>query len=154
MLDGTSRIACVFRLDGGDGHPNHAMLPYGIAFSDDGALTWSKPRMLDQGVGCACPQLMAIPGGGLLLAGGRTGAHNEDVVVWVNALGDGVVWEPYSISYWHNKLAHTPGTFLPRAALAARPAVLRARDPSAGASPGARLHPTPPHPHPLPLSDV
>ena len=60
--------------------------------------------MLAQGVGCACPQLLALPGGGLLLAGGRTGAHNEDVVVWVNSAGDGEEWVAHSISYWHNRL--------------------------------------------------
>lgn len=107
--DGSNRIACVFRLDGGDGHPNHQMLPYGIAFSGDGGLTWSTPKMLKEGIGCACPQLMAIPGGGLMIAGGRTGAHNEDVVVFVNAAGDGEDWTPHSISYWHNALmAPTP----------------------------------------------
>ena len=111
VLDGSNRIACVFRLDGGDGHPNHQMLPYGIAFSDDGGLSWTQPRMLPEGVGCACPQLMAIPGGGLLVAGGRTGSHNEDVVVWVNADGDGKMWRSYSISYWHNHLAHSPDMY-------------------------------------------
>jgi hypothetical protein len=103
--DGSNRVACVFRIDGGDGHPTHQMLPYGIAFSVDGGVTWTKPKMLAKGIGCACPQLMSIPGGGLLIAGGRTSSHNEDVLVFVNAAGDGEEWVPHSISYWHNKLA-------------------------------------------------
>ena len=110
VIEGTSRVACVFRLDGGDGHPYHQMLPYGIAFSDDFGATWTKPRMLHQGsgngknitVGCACPQLTSIPGGGLLLAGGRPNSHSLDPMVWINYKGDGDLWEPYSISYHHN----------------------------------------------------
>jgi len=111
VIEGTSRVVCVFRLDGGDGAPYHQMLPYGIAFSDDFGTSWSAPKMLPSGngkggdnitVGCACPQLTSLPGGGLLLAGGRPNSHSLDPMVWFNHAGDGEVWEPYSISYHHN----------------------------------------------------
>ena len=55
------------------------------------------------GVGAARPRLLRL-GGSLLLSGGRTWRKNRDTLVWLNAAGDGEVWLPHSISYWHNHL--------------------------------------------------
>ena len=40
----------------------------------------------------------------IVLSGGRTNPTNRDVLLWINAKGDGVHWEEHSITYWHNVL--------------------------------------------------
>ena len=50
------------------------------------------------------PRLLRLDGGQLVLAGGRPSPLSRDVVLWLNAAGDGDAWRPYSVSYWHNTL--------------------------------------------------
>ena len=52
-------------------------------------------------------------GGSLVLAGGRPSPTSRDVVVWLNAEGDGEEWVAYSISYWHNKANTNPAWAFP-----------------------------------------
>ena len=89
----------MMRLDAGDAGRYHR---YARSVSNTGGRSWSKPAMLN-GVGAARPRLLRL-GGSLLLSGGRTWRKNRDTLVWLNAAGDGEVWLPHSISYWHNHL--------------------------------------------------
>eukprot|EP01052_Picozoa_sp_SAG31_P016618 SAG31_NODE_1107_length_9877_cov_4.000102_2_plen_357_part_00 len=124
-------VICVFRTDGGDGQPcggliganctegGHRMAPYGVAVSDSPDFTrwrphqllpnateqravWSDPHATN--VGCARPKITQMAGGALLLAGGRPSGAREDPMLWLNAEGDAVRWQPFSVSYWHNQL--------------------------------------------------
>lgn len=93
------------------------MAPYGVAVSDSADFTkWKPYRLLPNEteqiklwgdhstqVGCARPKIEAMADGALLLAGGRPSAAKEDPMVWLNAEGDAELWQPYSISYWHNR---------------------------------------------------
>ena len=92
------------RLDGGDaGGWNW----YASSVSQDQGKTWSPPRSLPAGVGCARPRLLAL-GNSLLLSGGRPRYNSRDVKLWLNVRGDGgdenATWDEWSISYWHNRL--------------------------------------------------
>lgn len=100
LRDGS--ILCVFRLDAGDGRQAHPFRSYAKSVSTDGGLTWSTPVPLPKSIGCARPRLLRLAAGGLLMSGGRLGPRNHDNYIWWNARGDGVLWEPHSISYWHN----------------------------------------------------
>ena len=67
--------------------------------SDDGGHSWHSLRFLRgggsgsvPGAGCVRPRLLAL-NGSLVLAGGRPNPLSRDVVVWLNAAGDG---EPVS----------------------------------------------------------
>ena len=72
--------------------------------STDFGSTWTCTTMI--GVGAARPKLHKLPSGALLLSGGRQRNRNtSDISIWLNAAGDGDVWDRYSISYWHNKQA-------------------------------------------------
>jgi hypothetical protein len=104
LANGT--LLCVMRLDAGDAGRYHR---YAASFSSDGkAQTWSVATMLN-GVGAARPRLLRL-GTSLLLSGGRTWKKNRDTVVWLNAAGDGELWQPHSISYWHNTLVSSNST--------------------------------------------
>jgi len=98
-------ILCVFRIEGESGHHS----PYHSKVSDDGGRSWKHLRALSVwpgetiAPGCVRPRLLPL-GGSLVLAGGRPSPISHDVMVWLNAKGDGDVWRPYSISYWHNRL--------------------------------------------------
>ena len=92
-------LLCVMRLDAGDAGRYHR---YARSVSNTGGRSWSRPAMLN-GVGAARPRLLRL-GGSLLLSGGRTWRKNRDTLVWLNAAGDGELWLPHSISYWHNSL--------------------------------------------------
>lgn len=89
------------RLDGGDAGGWNG---YARSTSSDGGVTWSKPVLLGSGIGCARPRLLSLGNGSLLLSGGRPVYNSRDTKVWFNALGDGIFWTEYSISYWHNLL--------------------------------------------------
>eukprot|EP00729_Bicosta_minor_P006105 gene6105-11830_t len=106
MADGS--IICIIRLDGGDGRPDHYMLPYTKVVSKDGGQTWSKATSMTdtrgQMMGCARPRLLGLTGGGVVLSGGRLNKTNHENYLWVNAAGDGADWEAISISYVHNML--------------------------------------------------
>jgi hypothetical protein len=59
---------------------------------------------MDPGIGCARPRLLGLGDGAVVLSGGRLGPTNRDVRMWLNAAGDGDVWDAFSITYWHNRL--------------------------------------------------
>ena len=103
LADGHT-LLCVVRLDAGDGKVSGPYRPYVKALSTDGGRTWSAPASMGDGVGCARPRLLSLGCGAIVLAGGRLSPTNRDVRPWLNRAGDGVAWEPYSISYWHNAL--------------------------------------------------
>ena len=111
-------LIAVMRVDGQSGH----YLPYISKLSDDGGRSWHSLRYLRgggsgsvPGAGCVCPRLLAL-NGSLVLAGGRPNPLSRDVVVWLNAAGDGEQWFSYSISYWHNELNTNPNWTFPEAA--------------------------------------
>lgn len=123
-------VLCVFRTDGGDGQPcagrigtncsegGHRMAPYGVAVSNSTTFsTWLPYRLLPNAtqqteiwgdhstsVGSARPKVETMADGALLLAGGRPSGAKEDPMLWLNAKGDAEIWQPYSVSYWHNAL--------------------------------------------------
>ena len=123
-------VLCVFRTDGGDGQPcagrigtncsegGHRMAPYGVAVSNSTTFsTWLPYRLLPNStqqteiwgdhstsVGSARPKVETMADGALLLAGGRPSGAKEDPMLWLNAKGDAEIWQPYSVSYWHNAL--------------------------------------------------
>lgn len=125
-------VICVFRTDGGDGQPcagrigtnctegGHRMAPYGVAVSNSSDFTaWLPYRLLPNAtqqtkiwgehstnVGCARPKIETMADGALLLAGGRPSGAKEDPMLWLNAKGDADIWQPYSVSYWHNALVN------------------------------------------------
>ena len=103
LKDGTT-ILCVIRLDAGDGPKTHQYMPYAKATSNDGGRTWARVDIMQPGVGCARPRLMRFDNGALVLSGGRLSNTNRDVIVWLNAEGDGAWWQAFSISYRHNLL--------------------------------------------------
>jgi len=84
------RLLCVFRVGSGSAYPYHA-----CDSADDGA-TWSAPRGLP-GTWSVEPQLVCLPGGVLLLSGGRTG-----LFLWVCAEGDGRLWQRLDLAAHHN----------------------------------------------------
>jgi hypothetical protein len=98
-------VLAVVRLDAGDGRPDHPFRPYVRSVSTDGGRTWSRAQSLGDGVGCARPRLLSLgKAGGVVLSGGRVARGTWDNYVWHNAAADGVAWQAYSISYWHNRL--------------------------------------------------
>jgi len=108
-------LMAVMRVEGESGHYS----PYISKLSNDGGLSWHSLRSLKgggrgdvQGAGCVRPRLMRF-GGSLVLAGGRPTATSRDVVVWLNAEGDGEEWVAYSISYWHNQANTNPAWAFP-----------------------------------------
>ena len=105
----------VMRVEGEQGHYS----PYISKLSDDGGRSWHSLRSLRgggrgsvDGAGCVRPRLIGL-GGSVLLAGGRPTPTSRDVVVWLNAEGDGEEWVAYSVSYWHNKANTNPAWAFP-----------------------------------------
>jgi hypothetical protein len=94
------------------------MAPYGVAVSNSTNFsTWLPYRLLPNAtqqtkiwgdhstnVGSARPKIETMADGALLLAGGRPSGAKEDPMLWLNANGDAEIWQPYSVSYWHNTL--------------------------------------------------
>ena len=115
LSDGS--VACVFRLDAGDGPDTHPFSHYFLRTSTDGGRTWSAGALLPT-AGSARPRLRHLGADGrggispapLLLTGGRLrdaalGCDGWDIKLWVSAMGDGNFDEPHSLSYIHNSLA-------------------------------------------------
>lgn len=98
------RLLCVFRVDGGDGWPTHGHKPFMAAYSSDLGLTWSSPEALSPPVlgpgfvGSARPMLLSVPGGPLLLSGGRPFLN-----LWVSADGHGRAWRAVNLAAEHNQ---------------------------------------------------
>ena len=59
------------------------------------------------GLGTARPKLSHLGAdGAILLTGGRQrNRGTSDITAWLNIVGDGLDWVPYSITDWHNRLA-------------------------------------------------
>ena len=93
------------RVEGEAGHHS----PYVSKISDDRGRSWKFLRSLRAwpgqpiAPGCVRPRLMTL-GRSLVLAGGRPSPISHDILLWLNAEGDGEAWRPYSVSYWHNQL--------------------------------------------------
>ena len=99
VLRDNKTLMCVFRVDGGDGEPDHKHTPYMQTFSTDQGRTWSTPRVMASDVLSAKPILATLPCGTVLLSGGRPGLR-----LWENSAGDGQQWTTYDIPTEHNKL--------------------------------------------------
>ena len=111
-------LMAVMRVDGQSGH----YLPYISKLSDDGGRSWYSLRFLRgggsggvPGAGCVRPRLLML-NGSIVLSGGRPNPLSRDVLVWLNAEGDGEQWIAYSISYLHNHLNANPKWAFPKAA--------------------------------------
>lgn len=98
-------ILCIMRVEGESGHHS----PYVSKVSDDLGRSWKHLRSLRTwpgepiAPGCVRPRLIAL-GHSLVLAGGRPSPISHDILLWLNAEGDGEAWRPYSVSYQHNRL--------------------------------------------------
>ena len=116
LSDGRTVLA-VMRLDAGDGERSHPFANYAASTSTDGGMTWTAPAPLAN-AGCARPKLLHLGSDGagrvlpapLLLAGGRhKSAGTSDVLLWVDAAGDGRSFaDAISLSFWHNAKALDP----------------------------------------------
>ena len=108
-------IIIIFRVAGESGHHN----PYVSKVSDDHGLTWKYLRPLRKwkgekdAPGCVRPRLITLGNGSLVLAGGRPNPVSHDDLLWLNSEGDGEVWRPYSVSYYHNKLTTNTSWLIP-----------------------------------------
>ena len=124
LLADNKTLLVVFRLDDGVDGGAVSAKNYRSATSIDGGRTWSTAtEMIDvngRGIGVARPRLLLLGGGGgggdataagpLLLSGGRLYTeHTRDILLWVSMDGMGTHWEPYSISYQHNRLVTPAG---------------------------------------------
>lgn len=112
-------LIVVFRVAGENGHHS----PYHSKISDDDGASWAYLRPLRRwpgssvAPGCVLPRLIALEGGALVLAGGRPSPSSHDVLIWLNAAGDGDMWRPYSVSYWHDQLMRNRSWLIPGAAI-------------------------------------
>ena len=109
------RLLCIFRVDGGDGWPSHSHKPFMKAYSSNQGRTWTDPVSLSPAlrrpgaatpashfVGSARPMLLQIPGGPLLLSGGR-----PYLMLWASEDG-GDTWEPHNLAAEHNRRQPDP----------------------------------------------
>lgn len=117
LLSDGKTIACVLRLDAGDGMETHPYKNYAVAQSTDLGRTWSAAVELAT-AGCARPKLLHLGADGrggvspapLLLSGGRWRNHDtSDILLWVDesgtlAAGPEAFGTMTSISYNHNEL--------------------------------------------------
>jgi len=93
-------LLVVFRVDGGDGWPDHPHRPFMSTRSADVGLTWAAPAALPDGVLSARPQLLMLDArrGPLLLTGGR-----PHLMLWASADGTGRTWDAaYNLAGEHN----------------------------------------------------
>ena len=85
------------------------------SFSVD-AKTWSKPESFGVGFATGHPRLTRTADGQILLVANQVAPTDRDLLLYWNRAGDGLTWQPHSVSYWHNTLE-------PLAALRFTPAV-------------------------------
>lgn len=98
LLKDNRTLMSIFRRDAGDG--KHGYQSYAQTFSRDGGKTWSLPRAMPRGVGCAKPNLARSASGEIFLAGGGSAASSyqkRDVKLWHNEAGDGYAWVQRSV---------------------------------------------------------
>ena len=126
LLSDGATVACVLRLDAGDGPDTHPFAHSALRISRDGGATWEDRGALPT-AGAARPRLLHLGADGrggvapapLLLTGGRmrdpaTNTSGWDILYWVCAAGDGEVFEgPHSLSAVHNALAPPAWRFSP-----------------------------------------
>lgn len=116
-------LLCIMRVEGQSGRYS----PYITKLSDDGGLSWHSLRSISTGgsggvggAGCVRPRLLPLiaesGGRSLVLSGGRPNPLSRDVLLWLNAAGDGEAWEAFSVSYWHNRLVTNSSWLFPPAA--------------------------------------
>eukprot|EP01043_Picozoa_sp_COSAG02_P037483 COSAG02_NODE_2816_length_7969_cov_3.879670_2_plen_511_part_00 len=86
---------------------------YARSVSSDRGKTWSMPEFVPN-VGSARPRLLQM-GNTMILGGGRMwnggdmkdhlNLHNgtNDNLLWTATDGEGLMWKPYAISYYHNR---------------------------------------------------
>jgi hypothetical protein len=125
LSDGVT-VACVLRLDAGDGPDSHPYAHYALATSADGGRSWQQRGALPT-AGAARPRLLHLGANGrggvtpapLLLTGGRLrdaalNASGWDIIYWVDAAGDGSRFDgPHSLSAVHDALAPAAWRFTP-----------------------------------------
>jgi hypothetical protein len=87
------RLLCVFRMDSG--------APYGQAFSGDEGKTWTEPAAV-AGAFSVQPSLAVLPGGPVVLSGGRPGLY-----AWFNRDGGAKEWQRLAVHPHHD--ACVPG---------------------------------------------
>jgi len=105
-------LALVFRMDGHNDCSSGYYRFYYTATSGDGGMTWTFPVALP-GLGCVRPKLLHVPGGPLVLSGGRNClANTRDNMLWTSATGAPNGWANYSISFQHNSLWRGDASFL------------------------------------------
>lgn len=109
------RVICVFRTDGSitnvyDTASETSATPYGVVYSADDGLTWTVPEPLNRPVrydttepasrlpGSVQPSLAMLPGGTLILSGGRPG-----LFLWFSRDGSGQKWIEVDLLAHHNK---------------------------------------------------
>lgn len=126
LLSDGATVACVLRLDAGDGPDTHPFAHYALRTSRDGGATWVDRGALPA-AGSARPRLLHLGADGrggvtpapLLLTGGRmrdpaTNTSGWDILYWVSEAGDGAAFEgPHSLSAAHNALAPPEWRFSP-----------------------------------------
>ena len=105
-------LAVVFRMDGHNDCASGYYRDYYTAHSADGGASWTFPVALP-GVGCVRPKLLHLPGGPLVLSGGRNClAGTRDNMLWTSATGAPNDWANHSISFNHNRLWRGDAAFL------------------------------------------
>jgi hypothetical protein len=98
VLDDGSLIV-VFRRDGGDGWPLHSHKSFMMVRSTTAGRSWSTPHALPAHVLSARPQLLKLPGGPLILTGGR-----PHLMLWVSLDGAGRTWTAsFNLAWEHNR---------------------------------------------------
>jgi len=106
LLADNQTIMCVMRVDSGEG-PTMRYAPLMRSFSVDGK-TWSEPDSFGHGFATGHPRLTRTADGQILLSANQVTPTNRDLLLYWNRDGDGLCWEPYSVSYWHNALEPNP----------------------------------------------
>ena len=81
-------MMAMIRMDGDSGcGPTYK--DYHSSFSTDFGHSFSRPEPIP-GAGCVRPKLLVLPGGPLVMSGGRLCTSNTvDISMWVNWAGDG-----------------------------------------------------------------
>jgi hypothetical protein len=112
-------LTAVIRMSGDADCENGNYRDYFAASSADSGSTWSLPTEVP-GLGCVRPRLLRMPGGPLLLSGGRNCvAGRKDISLWESAAAAaaaggalGAGWVEHSLTFQHNRLWQGSASFL------------------------------------------